>query len=155
MAAEYSALDQIISANQPIIYTNAPVPCSEGLVFHRDGSGLFLASSRGLKPYRQGCRVVIPMALYDVHVSATVQVPTGGTVGTITLAIMVDGEVEPAAIMEATPAAAEEPFTISTSSIISVPAICGCSSVSVRNIGEDDVEVVRSVITFNAAGVKR
>lgn len=156
MAAEYSSIaSQIVSANQPIIFSEAPVPCREGIIFHRDGTGVFLLSSRGLQPYRQCCRVVVPQALYQVEFHANVQIPEGGTVDTITLALVVDGEVEPAAIMSVTPAAVEEPFNIGTSSIVNVPAICGCSRVSVRNIGTEDVEVLSSNIVFNRAGVMR
>lgn len=156
MAAEYSSVvSQIVSANQPIIYTESPVPCNEGLIFHRDGSGQFLASSRGLQPFRRCCKIVVPEALYSVTVNATVQVPEGGVVDAISLALFVDGTEEPAAVMSVTPAAVEEPFTVSTSQIINVPAVCRCSSVSVRNIGTEDVEVLTSSIIFDTAGVKR
>jgi len=155
MAAEYSAISQIVSANQPVVFANAPVPCSEGFIFHRDGTGIFLASSRGLKPYRQCCKVEIPEALYEVAFHANVQIPADGEIGTISLALVVDGEVEPAAIMSVTPAAVEEPFNIGTASIVNVPAICGCSRVSVRNIGDADVEVLSANIIFDTAGVKR
>jgi len=155
MAAEYSSVDQVVSANQPVVFTNAPVPCNEGIIFHRDGTGIFLLSSRGLKPYRDCCKVVVPQALYEVAFHANVQIPADGEVGTISLALVVDGEVEPAAIMSVTPAAAEEPFNVGTASIVNVPAICGCSRVSVRNIGDADVEVLSANIIFNRAGVKR
>lgn len=153
MAANYTAIDQIVSANQPVIFSDAPVPCNMGYIFHRDGTGIFLASSLGLRPYRECCRVVVPEALYDVEVHANVQIPTGGTVGTITLGLVVDGE--PVSVMSATPAAVEEPFNVGTSIIIGVPAICGCSRVSVRNIGDDDIEVLSATIVFNRTGVKR
>jgi hypothetical protein len=84
-----------------------------------------------------------------------VQIPEGGEAGTITLALVVDGEVEPAAVMSVTPAAVEEPFNVGTASVINVPAICGCSRVSVRNIGDADVEVLSANIIFNRAGVMR
>jgi hypothetical protein len=155
MAAEYSSVDQVVSANQPVVFTNAPVPCNEGIIFHRDGTGIFLLSSRGLRPYCQCCGVVVPQALYEVAFHADVQIPEGGEVGTITLALVVDGEVEPAAVMSVTPAAVEEPFNIGTASIVNVPAICGCSRVSVRNIGDADVEVLSANIIFNRAGVQR
>lgn len=155
MAAEYSSFDQIVSANQPIVFTDAPVPCSEGVIFHRDGTGAFLLSGRGLKPYRDGCQVVVPQALYEVEFHANVQIPEGGEVGTISFALVVDGEVEPAAIMSVTPAAVEEPFNIGTASIVNVPAICGCSRVAVRNIGDANAEVLSANIVFNRAGVQR
>lgn len=156
MGAEYSSgITQTVSANQPIVFTDAPVPCNEGIIFHRDGTGVFLVSSRGLRPYREACRVVVPQALYQVEFHANVQIPDGGTVGTINLALVLDGEVEPAAVMSVTPAAVEEPFNVGTAAIVNVPAICGCSRVSVRNIGDEDIEVLSANIIFNRAGVMR
>lgn len=156
MAAEYSSVtSQIVSANQPIVFSEAPVPCNEGFIFHREGTGIFLLSARGLQCYRQNCRVVVPQALYQVEFHANVQIPADGEVGTITLALVLDGEIEPAAVMSVTPAAVEEPFNVGTASIVNVPAICGCSRVSVRNIGDADVEVLSANIIFNRAGVQR
>ena len=156
MAAEYSSVvNQIVSANQPILFSEAPVPCNEGIIFHRDGTGIFLLSNRGLKPYRECCRVIVPQALYEVAFHANIQIPADGEVGTITLALVVDGEAEPAALMSVTPAAVEEPFNVGTASIVNVPAICGCSRVSVRNISDTDVEVLSANIIFNRAGVMR
>lgn len=97
----------------------------------------------------------VPEALYSVRVNATVQVPEGGVVDTISLALYVDGEYEPSAVMSVTPAAVEEPFTIGTSQIINVPAMCRCSTISVRNIGTEDVEVLATSIIFDTAGIKR
>ena len=51
-------------------------------------------------------------------------------------------------IMTVTPAAVEEPFNVGAGILVSVPAICGCSKVSVRNIGTDPVEVLNSNIAI-------
>ena len=46
MAAEYSSnVLQNVAANGSVIFTESPVPCNRGLVFHRDESGLFRLAS--------------------------------------------------------------------------------------------------------------
>ena len=42
MAAEYSANElQTVEVNAPVIFSESPVPCNRGLIFHRDESGIF------------------------------------------------------------------------------------------------------------------
>lgn len=159
MAAEYSAsFSQTVSPNQPVLFPDAPVPCGRGLIYHRDGSGIFrLASSslirNGCMPRRCCCQNA-PVADYVVSFNGRVQIPTGGAVGTITLAIAIDGEIDPASAMSVTPAAVEEPGSLGTEIVVSVPWICRCSSVSVRNIGIADIEVLNGAITFDYAGIR-
>ena len=156
MAAEFSSnAIQTVEAGQSVIFTASPVPCNKGIIFHRDESGLFYLSSRGIKPYC-GCNgVVVPEALYQVTFHANIQIPEGGTVDTISLAIFIGGEVDPSSIMSVTPAAAEDPFNVGADIIVAIPAICGCSNVSVRNIGTEAIEVLNANIVFDTAGVRR
>ena len=144
MAAEYSAnIEQTVASNAPIIFTESPVPCNRGFVFHADGSGIFRLSSMGASIPTNICRCtgVMPMAQYLVEFHGNAAISTGGTVEEIQLGIAVDGEIDPSSIMRITPAAVEEYQNIGTSIIVSVPAICRCSSVSVRNISTQDVDV--------------
>lgn len=159
MAAEYSAsVSQIVSPNQPMIFYDAPVPCRRGLIFHRQGSGVFRLASPSLirngYPMRRCCCQNIPEADYVVSFNGRVQVPTGGTVGTISLAMAIDGEVDASSIMSVTPAAVEEPGSLGMEIVVSIPWICRCGSLSVRNIGTNDVEVLNGVITFDYAGIR-
>ena len=152
MAAEYSAnLEQTVASNAPIIFTESPVPCNRGLVFHNDGSGIFRLSSAGAAtPFnRCGCCGTMPMAQYLVEFHGNAAISTGGTVEEIQLGISVDGEIDPSSIMRITPAAVEEYQNIGTSIVVSVPAICRCSSVSVRNISTQDVDVQNSNILID------
>ena len=50
MSAEYSAnAAQTVPANSGVIFTESPVPCNRGMIYHRDESALFrLASPRAL-----------------------------------------------------------------------------------------------------------
>ena len=156
MAAEYSANAlQIVEAGQSVIFTESPVPCRSGYIFHRDESGLFYLSNRGLRPYC-GCNgLEMPEALYEVAFHANIQIPEGGTVETISLAVFVGGEEDPSSIMSVTPAAVEEPFNVGAEIIAAVPAICGCTNVSVRNVGTEAIEVLNANIVFDTAGIRR
>lgn len=156
MAAEYSGnFLQIVEPGQAVIFTESPVPCNKGYIFHRDESGIFYVSSRGLKQCCCCGEVVTPEALYQVGFHANIQIPADGTVDTISLAIAIGGEVDPSSIMSVTPAGTEEPFNVGAGIIVAVPAICGCTSVSVRNIGTEPIEVLNANIIFDTAGVRR
>ena len=90
----------------------------------------------------------MPTANYEVGFHANIQIPTGGTVESISLAIAIDGEVDPSSIMTVTPAAVEEAFNVGAGIIVAVPWICRCGSVSVRNISTQAVEVSNANIVF-------
>jgi hypothetical protein len=97
----------------------------------------------------------MPTANYTVSFHANVQIPDGGTVGPVSLAIFVDGEEDPSSTMTVTPAAVEEAFNVGAEIIVAVPWICRCSSVSVRNIGTEPVDVLNANIVFDFSGVRR
>ena len=158
MAAEYSSnASQLVPAGGSIIFTEAPVPCNKGLIYHRAESGLFRLASPSTMGcgYRSCCCREMPTANYEVSFHANIQIPTGGTVGSISLAIFVDGDEDPSSTMTVTPAAVEEPFNVGADIIVAVPWICRCSSVSVRNIGTEPVEVINSNIVFDYTGIRR
>lgn len=143
MACEFSANAlQTVQANGSVIFTETPVPCSRGCVFHRDDSGLFRLANR---QFRQnfsccGCRA---NSNYEVVFHANIAVPTdpAGTVEEISLALAVDGEIDPSSIMTFTPTAAGDFGNVGADIIVSVPWICSCSSVSVRNISTQPILV--------------
>ncbi len=156
MAAEYSGnAVQTVASNQPVIFTESPVPCNRGLIFHRDESGSFLLSS--LVRGNQGC--ICNPQLYETRYSVifhgNIAVPTGGTAEEIQLAVSVDGETDPSSTMIFTPAEVEEFGNVSAAIIVSVPSICGCDSVSVRNISTQDILVQNANIIFDLVGVQR
>lgn len=156
MAAEYSGnILQIVEPGQAVIFTESPVPCNKGYIFHRDESGIFYVSSRGLKQCCCCGEVVTPEALYQVGFHANIQIPADGTVDTISLALSIGGEIDPSSTMSVTPAAVEEPFNVGAEIIVAVPAICGCTNVSVRNVGTEPIEVLNANIIFDTAGIRR
>lgn len=162
MAAEYSANQlQLVPANGSVIFSASPVPCNRGIIYHRDESGIFrLASPRvmGVSCRRCCCCCGFPEAIYSVGFHANIAVPstpTAGTVEEIQLAIFVDGEEDPSSIMSFTPAALDEFGNVGAGILVSVPCICGCSSVSVRNISTQPVEVRNANIMFGFEGFRR
>ena len=160
MAAEYSAFgDQTVAAGAGIVFTEAPVPCNRGLIYHRDDSPLFrLASPSAMNfgAYRSCCCCGnLPTANYVVTASANVSIPTDGTVGPVSLGVYVDGELDPASVRTVTPAAAGDVFSIRTQSVVVVPWLCRCSSVSIRNVGDQSITVTDPDIIFRFAGVRR
>lgn len=161
MAAEYSANAlQTVPASGAVIFTASPVPCNRGMIYHRDESGIFrLASPRvmGVPCRRQCCCMSLPEATYQVAFHANIAVPTdpAGTVEEIDLAIFIDGEEDPSSVMAFVPAAAGDFGNVGADVIVSVPCICGCSSVSVRNISTQPIEVRNANIVFDFAGIRR
>lgn len=120
---------QTVEANQNVIFTDTAV-CGSSSIIHREGSGL--VSLRGLT---NQCR-----ARFRVFFSGNVAIPTGGTVGPISVAISVNGEPVGPTTMISTPAAVEEFNNIATAIYLDVPCGC-CSQVGVRNISPDAIEV--------------
>lgn len=159
MAAEYSAnAIQTVAAGGSVIFTESPVPCNRGLIYHRDESGAFRLASptaMGCGCRRGCCCMDYPTANYQVAFHANIQIPEGGTVEPISLAIAIDGEVDASSIMIITPVAVEELGNVGADVIVAVPCICRCSSVSVRNVSTQPIEVVNANIVFDFAGVRQ
>lgn len=130
--AEYLANSvQTIALNQPAVFT-ASIPCTRGLVYHEDGTGIFIL--RGATPNR--------FARYQVVFNGNIAVPTGGTVGPIAISLAVNGEPRTTSRAIVTPAAVEEFFNVTSTAIITVPCGC-CFSLSVRYVpASDDPTVV-------------
>ena len=149
MAAEYSySLVQTVAANGSVIFNESSV-IGDNRIYHRDGSGIFrLASPRLLGAKRNKCCCKEPRAIYRVSYGGNIAIPTGGTVGEIGLAIFIDGEEDPSGVMLFTPAAVEEFGNVSVDVLVEVPWICGCSSVSVRNISTEPILVQNSNIVI-------
>ena len=158
MACEFSSNAlQTVAANAAVIFTESPVPCTKGLVFHRDETGVFLLASTMCGTRGHCCcgQWVMPTTEYSVSFHANVQIPEGGTVEPISLALVVDGEIDPSSIMSVTPAAVQQPFNVGAEILVSVPAICGCGKFSIRNIGTNPVEVTNANVVVDLSGVRR
>ena len=154
MAAEYSANAlQTITPQQNVLFTEAPVPCNRGFITHRSGSGIFALQSIYPPNYRRcncGCTSCNNKTTdYLVTITANMAVSEGGTVGPISLALAIGGEVLPDSTMTVTPAAVGEFFSVSKTIHVPVAAVCGCEEIAVKNISTTDVDVQNATIVFS------
>lgn len=120
---------QTVEANQNIIFTNTVV-CGSCSILHREDSGL--VTLRGIT---NQCR-----ARFKVTFGGNIALPTGGTVGPISLAIAINGEPIATTTMIETPAAVGEFSNVFTAIFLDVPASC-CLQISVRNITDQTIDV--------------
>ena len=120
---------QTVPANQNVYFTDTVI-CGNCAITHRDDSGLV-----NIKGVTNQCR-----ARFKVSFGGNIGLPVGGTVGPISLAIAIDGEAVRSTTMIVTPAAVQEFFNVSSTVFIDVPRGC-CMTVSVRNIGTEDIDV--------------
>lgn len=120
---------QTVLAGANVQFTDTVVP-GKACTMHRPGSGL--VSLRGLTDQ---CR-----ARYKISFGGNIAVPTGGTVGAISLAIAIDGEAVASTTMTVTPAAVEEFFNVFGAVYLDIPRGC-CSQISVRNVNTQAIEV--------------
>lgn len=128
--AEFTGITlQKVAAGEDVALTETPVGGSKCIV-HRQGSGI--VKLRGIT---NQCR-----ARFLVSFSGNIQIPTGGTVEAISLALAVDGEPLQSTKMIVTPAAVENFFNVSAQAYIDVPCGC-CSTVAVQNTSEQAIEV--------------
>lgn len=120
---------QTVPANQNVYFTDTVI-CGNGSISHRDDSGLVT-----LRGVTNQCR-----ARFMVTFGGNIAVPTGGTVGPISLAIAIEGEPVPATTMIVTPAAVEQFFNVKSSVFIDVPRGC-CTCISVENTSDEPIVV--------------
>lgn len=152
MAAEYSANAlQTVQAGASVIFTESPVPCNRGLVYHRDDSGLFRLVNRFFRQNITQCWR--RNSNYEVAFHANIAVPEGQTIPDdgISLAIAVDGEIDPSSTMISIPAAVGNFDNVGADIIVTVPYICMCSSVSVRNTSTIPVNVQNANLLFDVS----
>ena len=146
--AEWSAnAQQVVNPGETIIFTENPVPCTRGLIRHRDDTGTFLL--KGYVPRQYGCPCKRQQsANYLVDFGANIAVPTGGTVGAISVAITIDGSTIPASTMTVTPAAVEQFFNVSRAINAGIFAGC-CESIAVRNTSDQPILVQNANIIIS------
>lgn len=153
MAAEYSAnAVQTVPVSGSVIFTETPVPCNRGLIYHRDDTGLFRIANRFFRQNLMQCWR--RSANYLVSFHANIAVPEGETLPTapegISLALAVDGEIDPSSSMIFVPAAIETFGNVGAEIIVTVPCLCTCSSVSVRNTSTIPIAVQNANLVIDA-----
>lgn len=120
---------QTVESGEAVAFSDTAV-CPNNCITHRSGSGV--VKLRGLT---NNCK-----ARFLVSFSGNIQIPTGGTVEAISVAIAVDGEPLQSTRMIVTPAAVENFFNVSAQAYIDVPRGC-CATVAVENTSTQAIQV--------------
>lgn len=123
---------QTVPQGEDVAFTESPV-CGTKCIVHRQGSGV--VKLRGIT---NQCK-----ARFLVSYSGNIQIPTGGTVEAISLAIAIDGEPLQSTKMIVTPAAAENLFNVSAQVYVDV-AYGYSSAIAVQNTSGQAIEVQNS-----------
>jgi len=113
MAEYVTTTDQNVALNGVIPFNSVSIPCNTGSVVPIAPGILNL---KGNTPNR--------FARYEVTLQANVEVPEGGAVTAVALAITVNGVAVPESVAIFTPQAVDEYGHIHTTAVITVP--CGC-----------------------------
>lgn len=152
MAAEYSSnAIQTVPVGGSVIFTESPVPCNRGLIYHREDTGLFRLANRFFRQNFTQCWR--RNSNYEVAFHANIAVPDGQTIPAegISLSLAIDGEIDPSSTMIIVPAAVGDFGRVGANIVVSVPYICSCSSVSVRNTSTIPIDVQNANILFDIA----
>lgn len=129
MAEFTAAAVQTVAVGQNVLFTETPVCATRG-IYHREGSGIVTA-----KGNTGQCR-----ARYRVSFGANIAIPTGGTVGPISLAIAINGEALTASTMTVTPTVVASFFNVNRTIFVDAPCGC-CTDISVENISTEAILV--------------
>ena len=120
---------QTVAVGQNVLFNETPI-CGGANVYHREGSGIVR-----IRNITQQC-----LAKYKISFGGNIQIPTGGTVESISLAIALDGETLGSATMIVTPAAVEDFWNVFKEIYVKIPRGC-CATVAVENTSTQPIEV--------------
>ena len=120
---------QSVNSDSNVVFTDTAVSGNCSIV-HRAGSGL--VTLRGTTNQRR--------ARFRVTFGANIAIPTGGTVGAISLALAINGEPIQATEMIQTPAAVAEFSNVSRTLFLDVLSGC-CTQISVKNTSTETISV--------------
>lgn len=131
--AEFSNSSIVIVAageNLPLTETAVKAPAC---IMHRDGSGLVT-----LLGLTNQCK-----ARFKVSFGGNIAIPTGGTVGPISVALAVGGEALNSATAIVTPAAVDQYSNVFTAVFVEVPRGC-CVTVALKNTSAQAIEIANA-----------
>ena len=138
--AEYSnVLSQTIAPNGSAIF-NDVTPCTRGLIYHRNESGIFVL--RGIVNNPTTC-----FARYQAIYNGNASIPTDGTAGPISIGLAIDGEAINSSIAIVTPTATDALFNVTSTAIIDCPKGC-CLNLSLKNLTDQAINLANSNLTI-------
>lgn len=129
MAEFTSTTIQTVAAGQNLPLTETAIKGSN-CINHREGAGNVML--RGLT---NQCK-----ALFKVSFGGNVAIPTGGTVGAISVALAVGGEALNSATAIVTPAAVDQYSNVFTAVFVEVPRGC-CVTVALKNTSAQAISI--------------
>lgn len=132
MAEFTSTTIQTVAAGQNLPLTETAVK-GTSCINHRAGAGN--VTLRGLT---NQCK-----ALFKVSFGGNIAIPTGGTVGAISVALAVGGEALNSATATVTPAAVDQYNNIFTAVFVEVPRGC-CVTVALKNTSTQAISIANS-----------
>ena len=132
MAEFTSTTIQTVAAGQNLPLTETAIKGSN-CINHRAGAGN--VTLRGLT---NQCK-----ALFKVSFGGNLAIPTGGTVGAISVALAVGGEALNGATAIVTPAAVDQYNNVFTAVFVEVPRGC-CVTVALKNISTQAINIANS-----------
>ena len=142
MAEFTNVAAQTVAANGNVVFSNTAVKGSN-CIQHREGSGII--TLRGLT---NQCK-----ARFFVDFSGNIAIPTGGTVGAISLAIAISGEPVLSSQMISTPAAVDQYNNVSSGIYVDVPRGC-CVNIAVENTSDQAVSVANANIVVTREAIQ-
>ena len=132
MAEFTSTTIQTVAAGQNLPLTETAIKGSN-CINHRAGAGN--VTLRGLT---NQCK-----ALFKVSFGGNIAIPTGGTVGAISVALSVGGEALNSATAIVTPAAVDQYSNVFTAVFVEVPRGC-CVTVALKNTSAQAISIANS-----------
>lgn len=132
MAEFTSTTIQTVAAGQNFPLTETAIKGSN-CINHRAGAGN--VTLRGLT---NQCK-----ALFKVSFGGNIAIPTGGTVGAISVALAVGGEALNSATAIVTPAAVDQYSNVFTAVFVEVPRGC-CVTVALKNTSTQAISIANS-----------
>ena len=132
MAEFTSTTIQTVAAGQNLPLTETAIKGSN-CINHRAGAGN--VTLRGLTSQ---CK-----ALFKVSFGGNIAIPTGGTVGAISVALAVGGEALNSATAIVTPAAVDQYSNVFTEVFVEVPRGC-CVTVALKNTSAQAINIANS-----------
>lgn len=132
MAEFTSTTIQTVAAGQNLPLTETAIKGSN-CINHRAGAGN--VTLRGLT---NQCK-----ALFKVSFGGNIAIPTGGTVGAISVALAVGGEALDSATATVTPAAVDQYSNVFTAVFVEVPRGC-CVTVALKNTSTQAISIANS-----------
>lgn len=133
MAEFTSSAIQTVAAGENLPLTETTVKGSSCVV-HREGAGV--VTLRGLTNGQ--C-----FARFKVSFGGNIAIPTGGTVGAISVALAVGGEALNSAAAIVTPAAVDQYSNVFTAVFVEVPRGC-CVTVALKNTSTQAISIANS-----------